>query len=266
MVDAGVRCPKHPDAPASGTCARCGTFICPQDTRIIDAIVYCETCAQRPDVEWVEAYRQTLLGKRSSVEWTMLIGMLPQLLYGGVAVFVAFDNDSERVRSSGVAMLMFASAANGLGWFLGTRVCRNLHIALMGVWALVLGIGLWGSMGMGAAVPTALVLGVASAPLLSTPSKLFFRLPVTRAQVITTYKQLEDNRLARNGLALAILGLFLPPIAVIAICCGAVAFQRVNPNGRPPVGGKGRAIAAIVLGVLGLVVSTPFWWNTYFRH
>ncbi|MFT3838217.1 MAG: hypothetical protein QM723_14640 [Myxococcaceae bacterium] len=217
MVDADARCPTHPDTPASGACARCGTFICPQDTHLIDAAAYCTPCSQRPDVEWVEAYRKTLVGKRSSVEWTMLVGLIPQMLYGGVAVFVAFDNDSERVRSSLVALLMFASAANGLGWFLGKRICRNLHIALMGVWALVLGIGLWGSMGAGAALPTALVLGVASAPLLSTPSKLFFGLPVTRAQVITTYKQLEDNRLARNGLALSILGLFLPPIAVIAI-------------------------------------------------
>jgi hypothetical protein len=106
----------------------------------------------------------------------------------------------------------------------------------------------------------------ASTPLFSVPSKLFFRMSMPREKIVETYKQLEDNRAARWALGFALLGLFLPPFAVMALVCGGVGLKRVDPDGKPPVGGKARAITALALGVLGLAISTPLWWSALTAH
>ena len=55
---AEARCFTHPEVLATGACARCGVFFCADDRALVDLVSYCRTCATRPDVDWIEAYRQ----------------------------------------------------------------------------------------------------------------------------------------------------------------------------------------------------------------
>src|SRR4051812_45247682 len=67
-------CSLHPDRPATFTCSRCGAFICDADRRLLGADVFCPTCVVRPDVDYLEAFRQSVWGKRDSWAWLVGIG------------------------------------------------------------------------------------------------------------------------------------------------------------------------------------------------
>ena len=92
----------------------------------------------------------------------------------------------------------------------------------------------------------------------STRNRLFFRDEVSREKLKRDYDRLANNLLARNAFALGFFSLLMPPVAPIAIVCGAIANARVNPNAKPPVGKRAYAIAGIVLGVAGAGLGA-FW-------
>jgi hypothetical protein len=45
-LPAAARCPRHPDAYAVETCARCGRFVCGDCLELKPSGAYCEDCAQ----------------------------------------------------------------------------------------------------------------------------------------------------------------------------------------------------------------------------
>jgi len=267
VIAADARCAKHPDTPASGICARCGSFICSADTRLVDLVAYCPTCATRPDVDWLEAYRQSKLGRRSSTEWGLLLLMPLQLVYLIGCVLTFIEANRQHGVLIGLIVLLLASAANGVLWFAGVRAARKLHLALGAGWLVALLGSLGPEMGLMVLLPAVLVALFAGAPLTSVPSKLFFQLPVERPALLKSYHSIENNALARYGVTFGVVGLVLPVFPFAALACGAIAWRRVDPNGRPPVGKRGQAIFAVVLGALGLVSSSTIWLQAVpFRH
>ena len=50
----GARCLEHPDLEAVGTCSRCGRFVCAVDQRTVGPRQFCEQCAARPEVDYLE--------------------------------------------------------------------------------------------------------------------------------------------------------------------------------------------------------------------
>ncbi len=245
-----ARCPLHPEHPALGSCQRCGTFFCASDRRDVDGVAYCSACGGRPDVDWIEAYRQSLLGRRDSWAWFVGLSSTGYLVIAASLII----NAEGYLRLLAIPAL--ASAVSGALYFLGVPVARVLLAVTAAFWAVVQ-YALLGPLSLISAVISAVVIGAA---LTSTRSKLFFRLDVPRAKLKRDYDRLADNRLARNAFALGILSLLIPVIAPLAVVMGAIAARRVDPSARPPVGKRGHAIGGIVFGTLGCMVGAAVIW------
>jgi len=236
------RCATHPEEAASGTCARCGTFHCEQCGRYILGKVYCGTCAQRPDVNYLELFRLRMWGWRDS--WTWTIGF-----YGvGLAVYAGLG----AVNGQYVPALATAACAGVcVAFFLGVAWSRlALILTPLGFAAVCLALGHHPTL-----IPLLLIFLCALLVYGNTRNRLFFRQEVPVPRLKRLWHQREDNPLARHAMNFGLGGLFLPLFAPVAIVLGVAALRRVNPGAMPPVGRKGQSIAAIVLGF----VTTGLW-------
>ncbi len=258
-------CAQHPEREATATCTRCGVFICALDTQLVDLKPYCPACGSRPDVDWLEAYRQRFLGKREGWAWLFALGVPVNLFYAFAAVSAFFGDRPVRepLLTAVAAVLLLAGAVNGVLWFLGRRVARTIHLVLAAGWSVLLvASASFDNAGVFVVLSLTLFWLIVLVPILGTRSKLFFRLPVSRDALRKDYQRMEDNRLARWGVVLGLFGFLAPPAALAALACGVVALRRVNPDARPPVGNKGQAILAIAFGLTGGVVSSIWWTQT----
>lgn len=238
-------CPTHPEQPALGNCQRCGTFFCAADRLDVDGVAYCSACGVRPDVDWVEAYRQAHLGKRDG--WAWFFG-LSAFGYLALCLSLLINGDGP-VRLLAIPAL--ASAVTGVLFFLGIPIARMLLIIAFLVWSAAQ-LALLGPLTLISSVFSATFVITA---LTATRTRLFFKLEVPRHKLKADYARLADNRLARNAFAIGVLSLLIPIFSPMAIICGAIAARRVDPHARPPVGKRGHAVAGIVLGVFGLGVA-----------
>ena len=231
--------------PALGNCQRCGTFFCAGDRRDVDGVAYCAPCSNRPDVDWIEAYRQSLLGRRDGWAW----------LFGFSAIGYLIFSANLAANGSGALKLLaiptLGSAITGGLFFFGKPVARILLVVSTLFWGSVqlYLLGAWGLL------PTLFSLAFVATALTTPRNRLFFRLEVSRSRLKKDYQKLADNRLARNAFGLGLLALLLPVLGPLAIIAGVVAFKRVDPKARPPIGNGGYAIAGIALGVLSLGVG-----------
>lgn len=240
-----ARCPTHPDVPALGSCQRCGTFFCAACRVDVEGVAYCASCGVRPDVDWLGAYEQKLLGKRDGWAWYFGLQAIGLIVVG--ANVAAQTTGPTRL----LAIPALASAICGALFFFGYRHARLL-LGLSTLAWIAAQAALFQWVALVSAVFSIAFLATAFS---STRNRLFFRDSVSRAKLKRDYDRLADNLLARNAFALGFFSLLVPPVAPIAIVCGAIAHRRVNPNARPPVGKKGYAIAAIVLGVVGALIG-----------
>ena len=233
-----ARCFRHPEHLATGTCTRCGTFICQVEQRVVDGAPYCETCATHPEVDWLDAFRLKYWGKRDAWAWLIGLGSLSNLVLAGNALL------NERAFLAGGVLL--AGAAINAGFWLGKRWAR---LALLGLQALNIVLNLFT-----AQLPTALAaligLLITVAILLDTRNKLFFKIEVSREQLKKAWNLYSNNQVARTGFLCSILGVLMPPLAPVGLLCSIIGLRRVDPTARPPIGRKGHAIAGIVVGGL----------------
>lgn len=243
-----ARCPTHPDTPALGSCQRCGAFFCAADRVNVDGAAYCATCGVRPDVDWILGYRNGLLGKRDGWAWYFLIQSIG--LIGLGANIVAVSEGPSRLLGIPAAF----SAIAGILFFLGHRRARLLLAITTALWIAVQAVLFqWLALLSGG-----FAIAFLWSAFTSTRNRLFFRDEVSREKLKRDYDRLANNLLARNAFALGFFSLLIPPVAPIAIVCGAIANARVNPNAKPPVGKRAYAIAGIVLGVCGAGMGA-FW-------
>jgi hypothetical protein len=239
----GSLCSIHPDRPALFACVRCGAFICEEDQRIVDARMYCLTCAARDDVDYLEAFRKKHWGKRDS--WTWMVG------FGTVLSLVAvvgnlIDHDWLS------AAIAFVFAAVGILYFLGIRAARWLMLVAPLITAAILLIAIGAAAVVGLVLPAAMATGM----FFDTRNRLFFKLPVTRQALQRTWHLYANNQMARSGFMLSLAGLVIPGLCVFGLACSAIGLRRVNPQASPPIGRKGQAIAGVVIGIAGCLLWT----------
>jgi hypothetical protein len=214
----------------------------------VELQMFCAECAVRPEVDYLEAYRLQYWGKRDSWAWLYGVGGLLNFLIG-----LAMAADSlGRPEALAEAAVLLLSGVNSVLFWLGFRVARLG--AVLGILAAgMIHVVANGAQGLAATVlPLIITLSVIS----STRNKLFFKLDVSRSELRKSWDTFHNNTIARSASTLGVAGLLIPVFAPFAIGCGIVGLRRVNPNALPPIGNKRRAVAGIVLGVVGLVLWT----------
>lgn len=204
-----------------------------------------------PEVDYLEAYRLQLFGKRrDGWSWFFGIGGLLSLtvsLSGLVRLFLRDAAVSTLDLMSGVVFVPFGVVQ--LGWFFKQRWARlGMVIAFFLVFVFL------AVNGGAPALPGLLIPGVLLAMAFTdVRSKLFFELDVPREALGKDWALHHDNRLARSAQSMALGSLIMPLFAPFAVITGVVALRRVNPLAVPPVGNRKAALVGIVLGGVSLV-------------
>ncbi|QSQ11958.1 B-box zinc finger protein [Myxococcus landrumensis] len=242
MVGVTPRCAVHPDEEADATCQRCGAFVCGTCATWVMSVLYCTDCAARPEVNYLEVFRLKFWGKRDANAW--VVGIVSLGLIAGAA-FAASQGEWL------AAVVMLGAAGVGGGFFLGQRWARPALVLT----PITAGLVAASVHGPGALVLSFLVFVSALQTFLDARNRLFFRVEVSEKDLRRLWDLRVNNPLARNALSLGITSFIIPVFAPFAVLVGALALRKVDLNARPPIGRKGQAMAAIVLGV-GAVV---FW-------
>ncbi len=262
----GIRCHAHPERAVLGTCTRCGVFFCDQDHRRVDGKSYCDTCAVLPDVDYLESFRLKYWGKRDGWAWLVGLGAVANLLQG--MNLLVSGSLVERV----TALFVLGLAGMGACYWLGMRWARmayvitfvalGLMMAAMGASAAGSAVGAERATSALEVMPMVMLVGMGVLVMVmalvihhDTLNKLFFKVEVPRKKLRKAWNLYMNNRMARTGLALGLLGLLIPVLGPFALVCSFIGLRRVDPNAHPPIGRKGHAIAGLVLGTLGCL----FW-------
>jgi hypothetical protein len=235
------RCSLHPETPATLLCHRCGAFICDEDHRRIDPHVYCPSCAVRPDVDYLEAFRLKHWGKRDTWAWLFGFGVLPSTSLAFLEL-AAEDYVSSVTALYGAVVQAF--------YFLGHRWARLALFVFPLLAAVSAMLGPVPSSALTAVFPLLIMLSVFH----DTRNRLFFRVDVSRRELRRAWNLYANNTAARAGFILSLLGI-VPGFSVIGLVLSIVGLTRVNPTASPPVGRRGQAIAGIVISILGIA----FW-------
>jgi len=246
----GARCSLHPERAAAMTCSRCGVFICADDARILggtarEAKTYCPSCAERPEIDYLEAFRQKCWGKRDV--WAWLLGT-SALLFGAAGLFGASGSIQDR-DWGGLAFTggLLAQAAVQGCYFFGLRWTRLAVLAIPAA-AVVLSARLDPASSIVPAIAFLVLFGA----YFDTRNRLFFRVEVSRTALHKAWDLFANNSLARAGYLLGFASLLLGVLAPIGLVLSIIGLSRVNPEAHPPIGRKGQAIAGIVLSSLSL--------------
>ncbi|MFP2911910.1 DUF4190 domain-containing protein [Pyxidicoccus sp. 3LFB2] len=251
----GSRCHAHPDLPVLGACARCGTFYCEQDRWVVNGKAYCEACSVRPEVDYLEGFRQKCWGKRDAWSWLVGFGAVFNALSG---ILILASGEPSTIP---FGVFGLAAGAVGMCFWLGMPWART---ALIGVPV--------GSMVLGALGEGGAAVGRGLVPLLitiaiynDTRNKLFFKQEVLPEALKKAWHLYMNNTMARAGVMLGVLGLFVPGVGAVALICSIIGLRRVDPNGNPPIGRKGQAIAGIILGGLATLGWGGFFVSMLFK-
>lgn len=237
-----ARCFVHPEEPALGTCARCGTFFCARDHRTVGHQEYCAACATRPEVDYLEAFRLKYWGKRDAWAWLVGFSAIINLMFGLQLVVSGAENLL-------FAIIALASAAVGACFWAGLPFAR-LALCFMPIITMIVGIVTQGAQAIVSSVlPLLITLIIYS----DTRNKLFFREQVPPDLLQKAWELYSNNPVARAGFLLSILGILMPPLAPVALVCSIIGLRRVDLRAHPPIGRKRQAIAGIVLGSIGIL-------------
>jgi hypothetical protein len=237
-----ARCFVHPEEAALGTCSRCGTFFCAQDRRTVGNKDYCASCAMRPEVDYLEAFRLKYWGKRDGWAWLVGFGAVINFIFG----LQLLASDSENLL---FAIISLSSAAVGACFWAGLPFAR-VALCLVPIVSMLVGIVTQGALGFVSGVlPILITLVIYN----DTRNKLFFREEVPPEALQKAWELYSNNPVARAGFMLSILGILAPFLAPVALVCSIIGLRRVNPAAHPPIGRKRQAIAGIVLGSIGIL-------------
>ena len=255
-----TECPAHPGVEAVGTCARCGRFYCAAEARAFEGQLYCGACAERPEVNWLAHHYAKLEGQRSGLAWfSAFLGVVGLLAGGGLLVVLVDMFWNMRGTTESLGDLQWVCGPVGLlAWSLTALLVwtgRPWALWLNLVGALVL----TGFMALANTGDARLVVG--GVALLTSGffwgvlrrdvrTRLFFRLPVERGELLQHYTRYGSNWQAAGAARLAVLGLFIPVLPPISLGLAVWGLARVDRHAVPPVGGAGGAIGAAVLSVL----------------
>lgn len=235
-------CPAHEGESVVGTCDRCGNFVCRLDSTAQEGRRYCLPCTRKYDVDWLDAFRRELWGRRDG--WAYFYGIFGTLGYAGTAAFTATASFVRPPPYAELFALCLAGMAVNVAYFFRARWARIAVVALPLAWPVLLG-----SSPLSPVIP--MLIGLAAYQ--DARSRLFFKIDVPEEKIRKIYDIYRNNQLARLGFTLALIGILVPGFALAALPCSIVGLRRVDPNARPPVGRKGHAIAGIALSILGIL-------------
>lgn len=241
-------CPTHPDAEAVGACDRCGRFFCLPERVALDGKRYCGECGARDDVDWLGKHYRKFEGKRSGLAWFLV---LVGVLLGALGLVLAVSPGAGgKERSAGLALSLFAASC-----FASASGREGLRLAvLVGALLLALAFALISDRpfaGLVLGVP-GLALGIATWSDLRT--RLFYRVPVPREQLLKHFLRLGNNPLAVLSSRLAFLGLFVPGLGLVSLVLAVLALTKVSAKKVPPVAGVRIALGALVFSLFTLFI------------
>ncbi|MCA3013593.1 MAG: hypothetical protein INH41_14515 [Myxococcaceae bacterium] len=242
-----ARCPAHPDSAVVATCHRCGRFVCAADAHALLRGTYCDGCADRPEVNILDGFHRAHFGERDG--WAKLLGVTGALALAATA-FLATGGWTGAAPPALLALTVALAGYGALGvaYFFRVRAAR---------WGLVALLSLCAPLAVGVAGPWALVLlalpGLfVGGAFTSVSSRLFFRLEVPVEALERDWRRRYDNPAARDAVSWAVLGLLLPLALPVALVVAVIALLRVDPTAQPPIGGKTRALFALILSLVAL--------------
>lgn len=214
----------------------------------MDGHVFCEECAARPDVDYLEGYRLKHWGKRDGWAWFFgLSGALNLVVAFPLFLAARLDQAPELYFFVGLAVLW---GATGLAYFFRVRAARFALFALVLLQGAIQATTVGPAAFFGIVIP---LLVVASA-FGNVRSRLFFKLDLPRATLKKEWDRYHNNVMAQHARTLGTAGVLIPIFAPFAILTGVIGWRRVDPNAHPPIGRKGSAIAGVVLGTLSTLV------------
>lgn len=214
--------------------------------------VFCEACAVRPEIAYLETLKQKHWGKRDVWAWLFGLSGVAAVVPGIAAATAVTSTDWA---SAGWALLFFAYSIVGVSFWLRLRFAR----AGLAVLYTLLSLGLFSVAGVFALVSVLLPGLLIISALTNVRTKLFFKMEVPAQLLEREWRREYDNPLARSALSLGFGSFFFPFFAPVAVVTSVIALTRVNSTAQPPVGGRGRAIGGLILGLLGGL----FWFGIY---
>jgi hypothetical protein len=237
-----ARCHVHPDRFARGTCTRCGAFFCAADRRTVQELHYCASCGERPDINYLELFRQQCWGKRDLWAWSVGYFGLICLIFGPQMLF-SYDRTGRQL-----GWVFIAGGVVGLCFWWGLKYAR-LALFIAATAALVTFVVVLGNQFLWlGAIPWVSSLFI----YLDPRTRLFFREDISEEALRKAWNIHKNNSPARSGFTLSLLGLLFPLVSLFSLVLSLVGLYRVNPNATPPIGRKKQAIAGVILSVLGL--------------
>jgi len=256
-----TECPAHPGVEAVGTCSRCGRFYCAAEARIVDSQVFCGTCAERPEVDWLTHHYARLEGRRSGLVWFATFLGAVALFVGGSVIVVMIQLLGDVLRREAkledaqwaagpLAIILWSFSAfllqTGKRWALTLHLVTVVLVSLLAAFAngvreeqLFVG------------GTTLVMTGLFWAVLrMDVRTRLFFRLPVERSALRAHYERYGSNWQAASASRLSALSLFIPGLALISLGLAVWGLSRIDKRAVPPVGGLGSALGAVILSAM----------------
>ncbi|MFT3838715.1 MAG: hypothetical protein QM723_17175 [Myxococcaceae bacterium] len=265
----GATCAAHSDRAAVGICARCGGFVCRAELIVYDRKAWCPKCCELPDVEWLEIYRRSRVGKLSGgVVWVVATSVLVGL--ASIAILSVTLPHQAMPRPAQVALVFGAlcgvgSIASAVLYVRRAARVRWVLPALNVASMLVTFIGLVGASGsdsrgteLGLTVSLLLLAVLMLVFVGSTRATLFFGGSVSREKLVVDYLAYGNNPLANVAMMLALWGVLMPAFSLPAHFVARAARRAVDPLGNPPSGRKVEADRAYYLSFVG-ILSAVVW-------
>lgn len=251
-----MNCTEHPQESISGTCDRCGNFVCRLDSEVQPGgRTICFGCRDgHGAVDWLRDFKMELWGKRDGYAWLFGgIGVVYSCIV--IAILIRMVIASPGTLAALVPVFLFAGLAGvQVAYFFGKAWAREaiIVIPLLACFVNIAVVASSGGAGSGGAPLFGIILPLVA--YFDTRNKLFFKLDVPEEKLLKLWDVTRNNQLARTGFAASIIGLIVPGISLIALVCSLVGYSRVNPDSVPPIGKKGYAIAGLVISTIGILL------------
>lgn len=232
---------------------------------MVDHQLFCGTCAERPEVDWLTHHYARLEGRRSGLVWFATFLGVVGLVFG-VGMLVALldlfrdvirgSNSLEDIRwvASPVAIIFWSVSAlllqTGKRWALTLNLATSLVISLVFAFSNV---NLEAQLLVGV-MTLAMTGGFWAVLRRDVRTRLFFRRPVERSELRQHYERYGSNWQAASAARLSALSLFMPPLALISLGLAVWGLSRVDKRAVPPVGGFGSGLGAAIISVMCITV------------
>ena len=256
------------DESAGSNCERCGDFADPETLTAVLGREVCESCDQRFQ-RALETYKDQLWGKRDVAVWSLGgFGSFISGIYalsGVVGLFQILTVPGAPPMYYQMAMFggLFAiSFALTFSYFLLQRWARVGIFILPLFLPLVLGLSQPASFPWGQSLLNGSFCAMAVLPALILTviyihprNELAFRIEIEDEELRRLYENSAGNRPAYQSLLTCALGYLIPPLLFVALGLAMAGLRKSAAEAWPPVGGRGRALTALVFSLLGL----SFW-------